>query len=322
EVARGCGWGCRFCVAGYLFRPMRPRSIERIIEQARNGMQRTDKVGLLGAAAGDYPELDELVTRLHAMGARLSVSSLRVNNLTDALLRSLDRSGARNVTVAPEAGSERLRKFVNKSLSEQDILDSFHKVGRYGIKQYKHYYIVGLPTETDEEAMEIARITLEGRKVIDSYKSATRIVLDISPFIPKAGTAFQWLPMTPLEVTERRLVAIKRALRGKNIEVKWDSPEWSAIDTVLSRGGRELAPVLMRLNGHLTVSSFRRTMAECGLDMDKYVFTSYPVDKPLPWDTVDTGVKKGFFKLELANAYKHKEFGVCPPAGCRACGVC
>ncbi|MDO8751363.1 MAG: radical SAM protein [Dehalococcoidia bacterium] len=326
EVARGCGRGCRFCIAGYVFRPFRPRQLASLQVQAERGLHMTNSIGLLGAGVGDYVQLDELVQWLYRKGAQVSISSLRIDNLTDAILSGLDKGGVRNVTVAPEAGSERMRRFVNKALTEDQILSGVERVARFGIRQMKFYYMIGIPTEMDEDAQAIVDLTLKAKAVVERLKAPTRFVLDISPFVPKPGTAFQWLPMARPEVSMRRLELIARQLRPKGVEVKWDPPEESEIQTLLSRGGRELAPIIAAVPGNST-SQWRRTLREAQVDVDKYVYKPYALGGPLPWNVVDTGLDDRFFRLELRKSYEDRLSKGCPtdPVNakpCHLCGVC
>ncbi|MBI4308314.1 MAG: radical SAM protein [Chloroflexi bacterium] len=326
EVARGCGRGCRFCIAGYVFRPMRPRLLASLEAQAEQGLKLTDRIGLLGAAVADHPQLDELVQWLYKKGARVSISSLRIDNLTDAILSGLDKGGVRNVTVAPEAGSERLRRFVNKRLDEDQILAGIERVARFGIRQMKFYYIVGLPTEADEDAQAIVDLTLKGRAIVERLKAPTRFVLDISPFVPKPGTAFQWLPMARPEVTRQRLNLIARQLRPRGVEVKWDPPEESEVQTLLSRGGRELARVISAVPDNST-GAWRRTLRDFNVNVESYVYKPYPLLGHLPWDVVDTGLDPRFFRLELRKSYEDRLSRGCPTVPdpqrpCHLCGVC
>jgi len=300
ETSRGCTRGCRFCAVGYVLRPMRHRSKEVILEQAREGLERTKRIGLLGIAVADHPELDDIVTRLKEWGAELSISSLRVDNLSDAVLSALSQTGAQNVTLAPEAGSENLRRVINKGVDEEDILRAFEKVAAYNIAQLKLYFMLGLPEERDEDAQAMVDLVSRGREIIQAHKARTKIALNVSPFVPKPGTAFQWVPMTRPEIIRRRLEMVRRGLIGK-AEVRSDSPEWSEVQTVLSRAGRELAPVLERADGR-SLSSWRRALRDCQIDPDRYVYRRWEAQETLPWDIIKTGVSKKFLALELARS--------------------
>ncbi len=326
EVSRGCGRGCRFCIAGYVFRPFRPRQLANLQAQAERGLRLTNSVGLLGAGVGDYVHLEELVQWLYRKGAQVSISSLRIDNLTEGILAGLDKGGIRNVTVAPEAGSERMRRFVNKALTEEQILDGIARVARFGISQMKFYYMIGIPTETDQDAQAIVDLTLKGKALVEKVKAPTRFVLDISPFVPKPGTAFQWLPMARPDVSTRRLELIARQLRHKGVEVKWDPPQESEIQTLLSRGGRELAPVIAAVAGNST-SQWRHALRDAHVDVDTYVYKPYALGGPLPWNVVDTGLDDRFFRLELRKSYEDRLSRGCPtdPVNakpCPLCGVC
>ncbi|MBE0415330.1 MAG: radical SAM protein [Dehalococcoidia bacterium] len=319
EVARGCRWGCRFCLAGYLFRPFRFRSLDSLQAQAETGLKYGKRLGLLGAAISDHPELDELVNRLRHMGAEISVSSLRIRPLSRAVLRGLAESGMKTVSLAPEAGSERLRHLINKGVSDKDIFEAIDDIAAQGLRQLKLYFMIGLPTETDEDVDDIIKLTLALKRRIERARS--RLTLTISPFVPKAGTPFQWLPMTSAEILSHRLATLKNSLEPNGIEIKSDSIGWSMVQGVLSRGDRRLAQALSRMDGK-SLSSWRRALAECSLDAHYYVNREIPFDERLPWSNLDSGVELGYLERELGKAHLGEETAPCQLAECQECGVC
>jgi len=195
EVERGCPWQCRFCLAGRAFHPMRNRSLKSLLAQGKEGLKYRKRLGLLGADVANYPQIEELVSGLRSMGAELSTSSLRIKPLVPLLLGELAKGGSRTVVLAPEAGSQRLRDVIRKDIDEDDILKAMEWVATQKISQLKLYYMVGLPTETEEDIAEIIRLTLKCQRILEKGKSASRMTLNVAPFVPKASTPFQWLAM-------------------------------------------------------------------------------------------------------------------------------
>lgn len=319
EVARGCRWGCRFCLAGFLFRPFRYRSLDSLLKQAESGLKFKKRIGLLGASVSDHPELEELVARLQHMGAEINVSSLRIRPLSRAVLRGLAESGTQTLSLAPEAGSDRLRQFINKGVAETDIIEAVQDVAMHGLKQLKLYFMIGLPMETDDDIDDIVKLalTLKGR----IERTGSRLTLTVEPFVPKAGTPFQWLPMTDAETLSHRLSTLKNRLKPRGIEVRSDSVRWGVIQGVLSRGDRRLAQALAKMEGK-SLSSWRRALEECSLDTDYYVNREIPINERLPWSNLDSGVNLVYLETELAKARLGKETAPCPLAKCQECGVC
>jgi radical SAM superfamily enzyme YgiQ (UPF0313 family) len=301
EVERGCNWGCRFCLTSQAFRPMRCRSVESIIAQAEQGLKYRKRIGLVGAAVSDHPRIEEILSKLGRMGAELSMSSLRMAPLSRTVLRELAKGEARTVSLAPEAGSNRLRQVIKKSISEDDVLEAMAKVADEGIRQVKLYFMIGLPWETDEDIEEIIRLTLKCKGVLDKQKIGCRIAVTVSPFVPKAGTPFQWLPMTPPSILRRRLSRLKNGLMPKGIQIKGESPAWSQVQGVLSRGDEKLAGVLAEME-ELSLSGWRRAVAKCQLDIDYYVNQMWDTKQRLPWDIIDLGAKIEHLKKELEKA--------------------
>ncbi len=301
EVERGCNWGCRFCLTGRAFYPMRCRSLESLIAQAGEGLKYRRRLGLVGASVADHPQIEELLTRLSQMGAELSLSSLRMAPLSNVVLRELARGGTKTVTLAPEAGSQRLRRMIKKGVSEEDILEATEKVAGLGIKQVKLYFMLGLPSETDQDVEGIVNLSLECKRLLDSRHTGSRLSLNIAPFVPKAGTPFQWLPMARPAILNKRLSLIKSRLMPKGIKVKAESPAWSQVQGVLARGDSRLAGVIADIE-ELSLSGWRRAVAKHNIDVDFYAHQRWDIGQKLPWDVIDSGTKAGYLELELNRA--------------------
>jgi len=301
EVERGCNWGCRFCLVNKAFSPMRYRSIDSLLSQAEQGLEYRKRVGLVGPAVSDHPQIEELLFKLRQMGAELSISSLRVSPLSRIVLKELAKGGAKTVTLAPEAGTQRLRQMIKKGITEDDILESMDKLAEGGIRLLKLYFMIGLPTERDEDIEEIINLTLSYKDVLDKQKTGCRIAVTISPFVPKAGTPFQWLPMAPTAILNRRLARLKNSLMPKGIKVKAESPAWSQVQGVLARGDIELAGVLADVE-EVSLSAWRKSVEKHKIDIDFYAHQRWDVDQKLPWDMIELGTKAGYLESELARA--------------------
>jgi len=319
EIARGCGWGCRFCLAGYHFRPFRFRPLDTLIKQAENGLKYTNRIGLLAAAVSDHPEIGELAHWLQRLNAEISVSSLRVRPSSQALLRALAKSGAQTVTLAPEAGSERLRRIINKCVTESDIVEAVDKIAKLGIRQVKLYYMIGLPHETDADIDEITKLTLALKQRAEG--TVTRLAITVEPFVPKAGTPFQWLPMASEEVLDERTNRLKNGLAKSGIDVRTESAGWSLVQGVLARGDARLGDVLSRMPQN-SLAAWRRAMQDCNLKADSYIHREILSDEALPWSVLDSGVNLDYLRGELYKARHSIDTPPCPPAECHKCGVC
>jgi radical SAM superfamily enzyme YgiQ (UPF0313 family) len=316
EIARGCGRGCRFCLAGYVYRPVRERSLTPLLEQAERGLKHREKVGLVSAAVSDYSRRDELVTRLRQMGARISVSSLRADTLSPTLLQALKESGSQTLTLAPEAGSERLRRTINKHLSEEEILTATALARQYGFRQLKLYFMIGLPGETAEDVHALCELS---REIGNRFEG--KVTVNITPFVPKAHTPFQRAPMAPGAMLEARLAEIRNRLRPLGIAVKADSIAWAGVQGVLARGGPELAAVLEAMP-KTSLPAWRKALARLGLSRETYL-EAQPAPKRLPWEgLVTAGIEGSYLAAELQAAEESRPTPGCPPTDCSRCGVC
>lgn len=301
EVGRGCSWGCRFCLTSSAFRPARFRSFDTLITQARAGLKYRKRLGLVGAAVTDHPRVETLLVELRRMGAGLSISSLRIKPLSRVVLGEVAKAGTKTIALAPEAGSPRLRQLVKKGISEEDILEAVKMAAEQGIKQLKLYFMVGLPSETDEDITAIIDLILKCKGILDRQHSGGRITLNMAPFVPKASTPFQWLPMASLATLNRRLSLLKNRLPPRGIKIKSESPAWSEVQTVLSRGDASVAEVLASME-EVSLSGWRRAVDKCHLDIDFYAHQRWDTDKKLPWDGIDSGIKPERLKRELDRA--------------------
>ncbi|MBL7166341.1 MAG: radical SAM protein [Dehalococcoidales bacterium] len=300
EVERGCGWGCNFCLVSNAFRPVRYRSLDGLLTQAETGLQYRKRIGLVGPAVTDHPHIDELVSGIRGMGVQLSVSSLRIKPLSDTVLSAVAHD-TRTVALAPEAGSERLRRVIGKGFTEDDVLEAVGKVAGQGFRQLKLYFMLGLPTETDDDIEEAVRLTLKCKSTLDRQQKGSRITLTVSPFVPKAGTPFQWLGMAPLDVLQSRLFRLKQGLESKGIRVKAESLAWSQVQAILARGDLKVSEVLAGMEA-VTLSQWRRATLETHLDTEFFAHEQWNASRELPWAPVDSGSRTENLRRELERA--------------------
>ena len=291
EVERGCPWRCRFCLVNNVFKPMRFRSVETLLEQAKEGLRHRKRLGLVGPAVSDYPHLEELLTGLLWMGAQFSLSSMRASNLPNHILADIVGGGARTITLAPEAGSERLRQFIDKGICEADITSAVERMASHGVKQLKLYFMIGLPTETDEDIAEIVELALKCKGILDRQPKGTRLSLNIAPFVPKAGTPFQRLPMAPVETLRQRIARLKSSLAPRGIQLKCESPAWSQVQAVLARGDTSVVQVLSNIDDN-SLAGWRKAVTKCQLDTDFYAHQKWDESQSLPWAVIDTEANK------------------------------
>jgi len=241
EVSRGCVRGCKFCVTPVCYRPLRWRSAAKVLETARQGLAWHDAIGLVGAAVSDHPEVDEIAQGIVEMKARLSVSSLRADSVSPVLLGALARSGAKSITLAPEAGTERLRRGIGKPIPDEQLLDTLRRAVAAGIREAKLYFMVGLPGEIEEDVQAIPALV---RRCLRT-SGVGRITVAAGAFVPKPGTLFGQETMPPVAELSRRLRTIRDELRGeRRVHIALESPNWSHIEGVLSRGDRRLGEVI------------------------------------------------------------------------------
>ncbi|HUL73353.1 MAG TPA: radical SAM protein [Vicinamibacterales bacterium] len=302
EVVRGCANLCRFCWAGYNYLPVRPFPTTRILEIAEAARPHAERVGLVSIALCDHPDIVPILERLVAMGYGISPASLRLDDLTETIVSLLRQSGERSITIAPETGSDRLRRVINKTVTNDEVLDRTDLIFRSGLENLKLYYMIGLPTETDDDLVAIRDLTLQIRaRMLDAAKprgTVGRIVASVNPLVPKPGTTYQWLPMTDATVIEDKIERL-RALTADldNVYFNIKSERQSFYQGLLSLGDRRVADVIERAEAN--GGNWRAAVAEAGLDAAAYLYRDRSADAFLPWQIIDGGFKAAFFRHEL-----------------------
>jgi radical SAM superfamily enzyme YgiQ (UPF0313 family) len=309
EVVRGCANLCRFCWAGYNYLPVRAFPADRILQLAADARRHSARAGLVSIALCDHPEIDRILRSLIDMGYSISPASLRLDDLTAPIVQLLRESGERSITIAPEAGSDRLRRVINKTVTNQEILDASELIFANGMENLKLYYMIGLPTETDDDLIAIRDLTLQMKDAMLRHAKDRgrigRIVGSVNPLIPKPGTAYQWLPMEDPAITDRKSKRLRQLLAGiDNVYFNIKSERHSYYQALLSLGDRRVAPAIeaAEANG----GNWRAAVAETGVDADFYIFRDRSADPVLPWDIIDGGMKTTFFKSEFEKALREE----------------
>jgi radical SAM superfamily enzyme YgiQ (UPF0313 family) len=302
EVVRGCANLCRFCWAGYNYLPVRAFPTERILALAQAARAHSAKAGLVSIALCDHPDIEHILRSLKDMGYSISPASLRLDDLTPTIVSLLKESGERSLTIAPETGSDRLRRVINKTITNDEILDRAELIFSSGIESLKLYYMIGLPTEEDEDLVAIRDLTLQLHEIMLKHARPRgrigRIVASVNPLVPKPGTAYQWLPMVRTDEIERKMKRMRTLVAGiDNVYFNIKSERHSYYQALLSLGDRRIAPVieLAEANG----GQWRKAVADSGVDGDFYIYRDRSNDSVLPWSMIDGGMKDNFFRAEF-----------------------
>ena len=307
EVVRGCANLCRFCWAGYNYLPVRAFPKDRILDLARRAKSYSDRAGLVSIALCDHPQIEEILASLVEMGYSISPASLRLDDLTPTILRLLRESGERTITIAPETGSDRLRRVINKTITNDEILAAADMIFSTGFDNLKLYFMIGIPTETDDDLDAIRDLALQLREIMLTHARPRghvgRIVGSVNPLVPKPGTAYQWLPMEDPAITDRKSKRLRQLLADiDNVYFNIKSERHSFYQALLSLGDRRVAPAIeaAERNG----GNWRAAVKEAGIDADFYVFRDRSRDDVLPWDIIDGGMKDTFFRAEADKAMR------------------
>jgi radical SAM superfamily enzyme YgiQ (UPF0313 family) len=325
EVSRGCPHGCRFCSAGFIYRPPRFRNAAFLEKNIRHAMTRTSRVGLVGAAVSDFPELSTICRQFEGTDLRLSFSSLRADALTDDLLQVLKSNRTKTATIAPEAGSQRMRNVINKGLTEEDILCAAEKIVKAGIPNLRLYFLVGLPTETMEDIDAIITLC---RKIKAIFLDASRrqkrigtITVNTNAFIPKPATPFQWTAMDTVAALQTKARMLRSGLKAiANVKFQMEKIRDGYVQAFLSRGDRRIADLL--LQRHHLAGNWGQVLKESPLDTGRYVTRPRDRDEILPWDFINTGMAKSFLWSDYQKALAGRTSPTCPTDGCTRCGAC
>lgn len=337
EIARGCTRGCRFCQAGYIYRPVRERSPQKIVELIDQALEGSgyEEVSLLSLSTGDYsciePLLKELMDRYARRKVAVSLPSLRVGSLTPELMEEIKKVRKTGFTLAPEAGTERLRQVINKGITEEDLLTATHNAFTLGWRRIKLYFMMGLPTETDEDIEAIIDLAVKVKRSGKGTEGGADVAPSVSTFVPKAHTPFQWEAQIGIDETRRRQHLLRDGLKNRKMRLKWHDAELSFLEGVFARGDRRLGQVLeravdlgCRFDGwqeHFNFERWMQAFAESGLEPAWYL-RERSEEETLPWDHLDCGIPKAFFRQERQRALTGTYTPDCRTGPCSQCGVC
>lgn len=343
EILRGCSRGCRFCQAGMAYRPVRERSADNIVESVLEGLRITgfEEVSLTSLSTTDHSQIEQILRRLdeelEGTGIRVSIPSQRLDSFGVDMAELVAGQKRGGLTFAPEAGTQRLRDVINKNVTEDDLFNALTAACQSGWTRVKLYFMIGLPTETDEDIKGIASLT---QRAFDCMKKATppemrgRLALSISCalFVPKAQTPFQWDGQISPEEALRRVNLLRRSIKYRAIRVNWHSPDSSFVEAVMSRGGRECANLLEEAfkrgarfdawTEHFKESAWREAAQSLGIDVEGIAQRQFGLGEVLPWQHISSGVSLQFLRLDRRRAEKGQTLKDCSYDGCTGCGLC
>ncbi len=338
EVARGCTRGCRFCQAGMIYRPVRERSMETLLGLSEKALGKTgyEDISLLSLSTGDYeciiPLMQRMMEKCETRHIAVSLPSLRAGTLTPELMSLIKKVRKTGFTIAPEAGTQRLRKFINKNISEKEIIETVQDSFDLGWQVIKLYFMMGLPSERKEDIQGIVDLVKKLRKIKVHKGKFGKINVSVSTFIPKPHTPFQWEPQLSLNEAKERINWIKSNLKMPGIRFKWQNPETSMLEGLFARGNRQLSRLLVsahkkgcKFDGWSDRFDFKLWQEACedtGVEIDYFNRRKRDIDEPLPWDHIDTKVSKDFLKEEREKAENLESTGDCRRGDCKGCGVC
>ncbi len=338
EISRGCSRGCRFCQAGMIYRPVRERSPRHLLDLAGRALSHTgyEDLSLMSLSTGDYrciaPLMERLMERLAEERVAVSLPSLRAGTLTPELMELIRKVRKTGFTIAPEAGSQRLRDVINKGISEQEIFDTVTDAFQLGWSLVKLYFMVGLPTETEEDLAALVELVQRLRRIKGGSSRRGQINVSLATFIPKPHTPFQWAAQLSLAESRSRLRWVQDRLDVSGVQFKWQDPEMSLLEGVFARGDRRIGRVLLaawrrgcRFDGwsdHFDFAAWKEAFAECGVDPGFYTVRERRLEEPLPWDHIDTRITREFLLAEWAKAVAGSPTADCRDGLCHGCGVC
>ena len=325
ELGRGCSRGCRFCAAGFIYRPPRLWEAETIINAIDSRPDGTSRVGLLGMEMARSEDVALIADHLSNQSCFLSFSSLRADIIDSSLLKLLGSSNLKSAAIAPDGGSERLRLVINKGITENDVLAAAEILVKKGIQNLKLYFMIGLPTETQSDLDEMVGLIMKVKKKILSVGRArgrlSTLTLSINCFIPKPWTPFQFHPMEKVASLKQKLKFIRRKIAGEpNIRIKTENPEKAFFQAVLSRGDRRVGPVLLSMI--LNNCSWRQAFVMENLNPDAYALRQRDATEPFPWEIIDHGIERKYLWSEYQKALEEKTTVPCDTSRCKRCGVC
>lgn len=305
EVNRGCPRGCRFCGACFVYHPFRNRSLPLLESLSNESLSKERRIGLTGTAVSDYPYLLSLCQRILSQQGEISLASLRVDAITQSLVQCLKEGEDRTVAIAPEAGSERLRKVLRKGYTEGEILKAVEILVENGLSQIKNYFLIGLPSETDEDVKAIVLLAKRIRhRIVSKRKDREerwKVILSVNPFIPKPATPFQWVPLEEVSELKRKVKLIQKGVKGeRGMGMIYDLPKWAYIQALLSKGDRRVGKILKTV--YDCRGDWGRALRETSINPDFYVYRKRDLDEIFPWDFIDHGIPKEKLRQEYLKA--------------------